>query len=284
MQLVDFHAILTKKEAIQLKTKNICRFPTAALDSKPLSILCFVRETDAEIMRTPFSLPTNRMLLVSEGSGRLFCDGASYPLHSGTLAFCFAGETVTAEGDGLVYMYIDYEGTRSEELLRRFDITPFSRIFEGMDGLIPLWQENLFRSSEGTVDLAAESILLFGFSRLSDSHDAEGGTVAQIVELTEEEFRDPDLCIAKIAEWLSYHPKYLSHLFKKRTGVGYSEYLRSVRIRYAVSLFDRGLYSIKNVALLSGFSDPLYFSSTFKKAIGISPKEFILKQMDTIET
>lgn len=258
-----------------MKTKNICRFPTSALDSKALSVLCFVRETDKETMRTPFPLPANRMLLVSEGSGRLFCDGASYPLHSGTLAFCFAGETFTAEGDGLIYMYIDYEGTRAEELLRRFDITPFSRVFEGMDGLIPLWQENLFRSTEGTVDLAAESILLFAFSRLSDSRDAEGGTVAQIVALTEEEFRDPDLSIAGIAERLSYHPKYLSHLFKKRTGVGYSEYLRSVRLKYATALFDRGIDSVKNVALLSGFSDPLYFSRVFKESIGIPPKEYI---------
>ena len=258
-----------------MKTKNICRFPTSALDSKPLSVLCFVRETDAETMRTPFPLSANRMLLVSEGNGRLFCDGASYHLHSGTLAFCFAGETFTAEGDGLIYMYIDYEGTRAEELLRRFDITPFSRIFEGMDGLIPLWQENLFRSSEGTVDLAAESILLFGFSRLSSSPDTEGGTVAKIVEMTEENFRDPALGIGRIAEELSYHPKYLSHLFKKKTGVGYAEYLRSVRLKYATALFDRGIDSVKNVALLSGFTDPLYFSRVFKASVGISPKEYI---------
>jgi two-component system response regulator YesN len=47
-----------------------------------------------------------------------------------------------------------------------------------------------------------------------------------------------------------------------------------MRIKYAVSLFDHGLDSIKNVALLSGFFDPLYFSSVFKQVVGVSPTEY----------
>jgi AraC-like DNA-binding protein len=44
-----------------------------------------------------------------------------------------------------------------------------------------------------------------------------------------------------------------------------------------VSLLEHGIDSVKNVALLSGFSDPLYFSTVFKKDIGISPKEYMKK-------
>ena len=57
----------------------------------------------------------------------------------------------------------------------------------------------------------------------------------------------------------------------------YSEYLRATRFKYAISLFELGISSIKNVALLAGFSDPFYFSNAFKKTIGVSPREFILK-------
>jgi AraC-like DNA-binding protein len=59
--------------------------------------------------------------------------------------------------------------------------------------------------------------------------------------------------------------------------VSYGEYLRGIRFKYAIALFELGISSVKNVALLSGFSDPLYFSNAFKKAIGISPKEYISK-------
>ena len=60
----------------------------------------------------------------------------------------------------------------------------------------------------------------------------------------------------------------------KKMGMSFSEYLRTVRIKHAVMLFEHGLDSVKNVALLSGFSDPLYFSSVFKSEVGISPSEY----------
>lgn len=262
-----------------MSSKNICKFPNSMLDTHTLSVLCFVRETDRETMRIPYTLKANRMLLVTEKEGAVCIDGRTHPLRTGMLLFCFTGETVAFEGeDGFTYMYVDFEGTRGEELLRRFDITPLSRFREGQDGLIPLWQESLFRSSEGTVDLAAESVLLFCFSRFSGRESSEDGAVAKTVEITEENFRDPELGIGRIAAELSYHPKYLSHLFKKKTGVAYSEYLRSVRLKYATALFDRGIDSVKNVALLSGFSDPLYFSRVFKASVGISPKDYIAQR------
>ena len=61
---------------------------------------------------------------------------------------------------------------------------------------------------------------------------------------------------------------------EQEMGVSYSEYLRSVRLKSAVTLLDHGIDSVKNVALLSGFSDPLYFSKVFKDSIGISPSGY----------
>ena len=77
-----------------------------------------------------------------------------------------------------------------------------------------------------------------------------------------------------VAEKLGYNGKYLSHVFREKTGVRYSEYLRSLRIKYAVSLFEHGIDSVKNVAVLSGFSDAMYFSTVFKESVGVSPKEY----------
>ena len=57
--------------------------------------------------------------------------------------------------------------------------------------------------------------------------------------------------------------------------MGYADYLKTVRMKYAISLFENGLDSIKNVALLSGFTDPLYFSTVFKNKIGVPPKMYI---------
>ena len=38
---------------------------------------------------------------------------------------------------------------------------------------------------------------------------------------------------------------------------------------------NEGLSNIKDIAALSGYRDPLYFSKVFKNAMMLSPKEYI---------
>ena len=261
-----------------VKNNNICKFPDSIITNNSLSILCFVRESDQSIMCAARKLSANKILLLTDGEATLKIDGSPFELSKGSLIFCFAGESIVFENcDKAVYMYIDFEGARADELMRRFDVTPLSRSTDGLDGMIPLWQEGLARAREHTIDLVAESILLHSFSRLCETETANRGIIGSIAEITDECFNDPELSISVIAQRLSYNPKYLSHYFKEKTGMSYSEYLRSVRLNYAVSLFNNGIDSVKNVAILSGFSDPLYFSNVFKKHIGMSPKAYVEK-------
>jgi len=259
-----------------MKNKNMCKFTGHSIIETNLRVLCFVQETDEATMKAPSVLTTNHLILCSEGSGSINVDGAKFALETGTLIFCFVGETIAIdECNDLIYQYIAFDGERARELFHRFDITPFSRIYCGLHGLIPLWKESLFRASAKTVELAAESMILYTFSRLCEQHFEDDNLMSRMIHYTEDNFKYPDLSISVIAQELSYNPKYLSHVFKSKAGINYSEYLRSIRLKYAITLFDHGIDSIKNVAFLSGFSDPLYFSNVFKKSVGISPKEYI---------
>lgn len=260
-----------------MKSKNVCKF-TESGGGERLRIGGFVLETDESVMKDASSLSSHRAILFLQGNGTLTADGAEYPFRAGTLCFCFMREHVTVSPtQACEYAYIFFDGTRAEELLRRFGISERTRLFDGQDGLIPLWRESLLRASEETVDLAAESMLLYAFSRLSSVKTEKNDLVERITRLSEEHFNDSSLSLAVIAEELNYNSKYLSHLFKEKMGTSYTEYLRMLRLKYAVSLLDHGLDSIKNVALLSGFSDPLYFSTVFKQALGVSPKEYVDK-------
>jgi AraC-like DNA-binding protein len=240
-----------------------------------MAVTCFVKETDESVMRNEQLLTKNRAVLVSEGEGTVRVGDYSLKYGKGTLIFAFSGEIITfAPKSETVYMYVDFEGARGDELCGRFDIGYSGRAFAGFDGLIPMWLESLAHSTERTVDLAAESVLLYTFSRMETDRSEEQGIVRKMLKISEERFRDPGLSVNVISEELFYNPKYLSHAFKKKTGVSYSDYLNSLRIKYAVSLFSHGLDSVKNVAALSGFSDPLYFSTVFKKYTGTSPSEY----------
>ncbi len=258
-----------------MKYNNICKFIIPA-QQKTFSVYCFVLETDPNVMRCPSLLKSNRVMLVSKGEGFFHFDETKIPFSSGSLVFGFKEETFWAEFESeCEYLYIHFEGNRADELFRRFHIRKSNRYFSNFDGLVPLWRDSLSRADQQTVDLASESILLYTFSRLTGSSVRRDSPVNKLIELLETRFNDPEVSIASISKELCYNPKYISHLFKEQMGVGITEYLRTLRIKYAVSLFEHGIDSVKNVALLSGFTDPLYFSTVFKKIVGVSPKEYI---------
>ena len=261
-----------------MTNKNICKFSTPLITNS-LYISQFIFETEAETMKKPVNLNENRMYLISKGNGKMAINKEEVSFQVGDLIFGFKGEKVTVtEINKCEFMYIDFDGTRATELLRRFAIIDSNRKFPGFDGLIPFWKESLSRASKENIDLSAESILLYSFSRFSALTKKGNPLVNKIIELSEENFKSNEFSINSIAEELGYNSKYISHIFKEKTGVTYSEYLRDLRIKYAISLFDHGLDSVKNVAVLSGFSDPLYFSTVFKKCIGVTPKEYKIRE------
>lgn len=257
-----------------MRSKNICKFINPSV-SEPPFVRTFVLETDCEIMNIGFNLSANRAVLITKGEAKFICGGKAEELGTGYLFFGFKGEKISVEPeDDCEYIYIDFDGERADGLFKRFSVTSVNRCFKGFDGLIPLWTESLCRASEQSVDLAGESMLLYAFSRLSGDNSEQNSIVNQMIEITEEHFTDPELSLSAIADELGYNRKYLSHVFKEKMNMGYSEYLRTIRIKYAVSLFNHGIDSVKNVALLSGFSDPLYFSTVFRKEIGVTPTEY----------
>ena len=266
-----------------MKYNDICKFtPTSFIET--LNVECFVMETNFDLMKKPKILKKHCMILVLKGEGTFHFGIDNIRFKTGSLVFGFENELFSTESsDEVVYMYINFGGNRAVDLFRRFNLTSVNRIFDGFDGLIPLWSESLCRASEQTVDLASESMLLYTFSRLSTKSSQLNDLVSRILEIVEKQFDNPDLSMNSVSEQLSYNSKYISHVFKKNMGASFSEYLRSVRVKFAVSLFDHGLDSVKNVALLSGFYDPLYFSTVFKKVVGVSPKEYAKKVLEQKE-
>ena len=260
----------TVKESPRPHT-NVCRL-TAENGAEQLCTPCFVKETEPSNITSP--LRYNRLFLFTEGTGTLTVEGERIPFCGGTLIFALEGESITVAPCGACeMMYIDFFGTRAHTLLSRFAIGPLGRSFPGHEGLIPLWSESLVRTDNSAVDLAAESILLYTFSRLGGVSERDS-LIRRLINHTEENFHKSTFSLTTLAEAFCYSPKYLSHLFRAETGVTYSEYLRSLRIRYATTLFDHGIDSVKSVALLSGFTDPLYFSTVFKACVGVSPKDY----------
>ena len=68
--------------------------------------------------------------------------------------------------------------------------------------------------------------------------------------------------------------EYLSAQFKKETGSTLTEYVNGKRIKHAVSLLNTTSLQIQAIAQYCGIPDVNYFTKTFKKYIGTTPKEY----------
>ena len=88
-----------------------------------------------------------------------------------------------------------------------------------------------------------------------------------------EDSPDAGYCIDDIAAMCSISPAYLKKIFVKYTGCSVMQYYSRLRARIACGYLDNGR-SVKETALLLGFNDQNYFSTFFKRVMGMSPTDF----------
>lgn len=83
-----------------------------------------------------------------------------------------------------------------------------------------------------------------------------------------------DITLEELAELVQMSPNYLSSLFKKEMQQNYADYLVQYRIEKAKELLLGTYMKTYEVAEKTGFVNHSYFSRSFKKITGSSPREF----------
>ncbi len=107
------------------------------------------------------------------------------------------------------------------------------------------------------------------------SYEAESTpTVIEEVKAYIEEHLSEGITRTELATKVFLHPDYLSHIFKSKMNISISDYILEVRICEAKRLLLTTNDSIREIAMSVGCSNIAYFSKIFKKATGLTPKEF----------
>ena len=109
---------------------------------------------------------------------------------------------------------------------------------------------------------------------------ASSSKIKNSVEYLMQNYKKSDLSIREIADKSFMSEVYFRKLFRAEYGVSPQKYIIKLRIQNAVGLISTGYYSLKEVAYLSGYTDYKYFSVEFKKAMGISPSEYLYNYKD----
>jgi YesN/AraC family two-component response regulator len=99
-----------------------------------------------------------------------------------------------------------------------------------------------------------------------------------IKEIIEMNYKEPNLSLQGIAAMLHMTPAYVGRIFKQSEDVSVSAYLNDIRLQHAQNYLETKNISIKQIMELVGYVNESTFFKLFKKAFGVTPKEYRLKR------
>ena len=94
------------------------------------------------------------------------------------------------------------------------------------------------------------------------------------IRLIGNEYGDPALTNAQIANTCQISEVYLRKLFSKYLATSPKQYIIDVRLQKAKQLLSEGALNIINISEACGFSNPYHFCRIFKGHTGMTPSEY----------
>ena len=153
---------------------------------------------------------------------------------------------------------------------RNGDVPPFH-----IDKLSSAFAHKIEATTSTNTGMALMKEMVRKYCLLVKNHSMKGYSLLIRKVLTQIDYDlTADLGLKNLAAQLNINPSYLSTLFKKETGFTLTEYVNQKRIEHAVFLLNSSNLQIQMIAQYSGIADVNYFTKTFKKIIGITPKEY----------
>lgn len=201
---------------------------------------------------------------VESGKGRLEKGGRIYPVQAGDAFLILPGETAFYQADKedpWTYRWFNFDGE-------------LSAAFRNLPPVFPA-PSDCFRDmlsvdeASPTREYYAAGLLFRLYSELFAGEKHKNDYVRQVRDYISAMYMQ-EVRVEALAETLNLDRRYLSRLFKEKTGESVQDYLISVRMEEAKKLLARG-YGIAEAAFLCGYPDPSNFSRMFKRRFGVSP-------------
>ena len=98
--------------------------------------------------------------------------------------------------------------------------------------------------------------------------------IQNAVKYINSNYSDLNVSLESVSDYLNISVSYLSMLFSKNQKISFNKYLVKVRMEKAKELLKFTKDKVINISRLVGYNEVYYFSHSFKKYTGVSPKEF----------
>ncbi|MBQ8407791.1 MAG: cobalamin-dependent protein [Clostridia bacterium] len=102
----------------------------------------------------------------------------------------------------------------------------------------------------------------------------EWSVVSAALQTVRDRFHESDLTLESIADTLYISKSYLSRLFKRLTGNGFSEHLRNVRLLHSCKLLEETDLTVEEIMKQCGLRDTPSFYHNFNAYTGMTPHQY----------
>lgn len=110
-------------------------------------------------------------------------------------------------------------------------------------------------------------------SETEESEDSSSKFISQATQLIVDNLSDGDFTIDRLCREMAMSRTLFYVKLKSYTGKSPQDFIRIIRLERAAALL-RGGRQVADVAALTGFDNPKYFSTVFKKYFGVSPSKY----------
>lgn len=208
---------------------------------------------------------------VVSGKGKIIKKSGAYEASEGQAFLIRPGEVSTYIADAndpWYYQWIAFDGTLSEKFVDLDHVISFPK------GLI---QEMLDTEGKNLQEYRVAALLFKMYIELFEGKKSYHHYVRRVQDHIRAAYMYP-LRVEEIACKMNLDRRYLSRMFKERTGRTIQEYLIEVRIEESKKLLEQG-FSVEQSAQMCGYDDACNFSKMFKRKVGISPIYWKNEQM-----
>jgi signal transduction histidine kinase/DNA-binding response OmpR family regulator/streptogramin lyase len=110
--------------------------------------------------------------------------------------------------------------------------------------------------------------------------DLDRKFLSKSIQVVKNNMENESFSAKEFAEEMSFSRAHLHRKLKALTNQSATEFIRRVRLKEAVELIKKGELMVSEIGYLVGFKSHTYFTKSFKKQYGLSPKEFKNRKLD----
>ena len=207
---------------------------------------------------------------VVKGCGVFCARGQTFHVHAGEAFLILPGEVTTYTADASdpwYYQWVGFTGELSAEFQKLPAVFPVS------NDIFP----QLIRAASASqgAEYLVSSVLFRLYAELFTPSGGSNQHVQKVESFIRASYME-NISVELIAGKMNLDRRYLTRLFKEKTGKTIHEYLIEVRLREACGYLCQG-FSVHHTAALCGYEDVSNFSRMFKRHYGLSPQHWVTK-------